>query len=87
MFSSSCQFGDVLPVVDVCPDIGVDHLVLCVRDAGEGADCQHPIHGQQFMFWWMYDMLIYVEQSIALFGMIRYVGLLFRVLRSFIQCP
>jgi hypothetical protein len=56
--SSSCQFGAVLPVVDVCPDIGVDHLVLCVRDAGEGVDGQHCVYGQQSTFWQLYDMLM-----------------------------
>ena len=36
---SPCQLGHVLPPVDVCPHIGVYHLVLCVCDAREGVDC------------------------------------------------
>jgi hypothetical protein len=55
LFSSPCQFGDVLHPVDVCPHLGVYYLVLCVCDAGEGIDCQCCVYGK------VYPYLIHVH--------------------------
>jgi hypothetical protein len=52
-FSSPCQLGDVLHLVDVCSHLGVYYLVLCVCDAGEGIDCQRCVYSMCIPVAWM----------------------------------
>ena len=45
-YRSAYQLRVVLVHLDVCPDPGVRHLVLCVRRAGQRVDHRYGIHGE-----------------------------------------